>query len=140
MRSLPCVLTWAHDKDFCLQCAPLETHGKGIFCRAFYKSAWQSSFLQLYKIHKNYQINFKITIKLIQTKLCCLLLIETRFDVKTQFECRVTYKFNHIFRNSTKLHRRCFEKQVSYMKKCSKLIQNFQITFSYDIMRCWRIT
>jgi hypothetical protein len=101
----------------------IENARQVIVCRAFYKKRTviflcpalahdKSIFLQFYKIHKNYQINLKKFIKLIQTQLCCLLVIETRFDVKTQFECRVTYKFNHIFYNSTKLHHRCFDKQV----------------------------
>jgi hypothetical protein len=30
------------------------------------------------------------------------LFIETRFEVKTQFECHFTYKPNYIFRNSMK--------------------------------------
>jgi hypothetical protein len=76
---------------------------------------------------------------LIHTKLCCLLLIETRFDVKSQFECRVTYECNHIFRNSTKHHRRYFEKQISYIKKCSKLIHeiSWALDESHDFHDSW---
>jgi hypothetical protein len=123
---------WAHcrafwhgrtTKIFVCHASHWKRTTKVIVCRAFYKKRTviflchalahaKSIFLQFYKIHKNYQINFKKIIKLIQTKLCCLLLIEIRFDVKTQFECRVTYKFNHIIHNSTKLIHRCFEKQV----------------------------
>jgi hypothetical protein len=116
--------------NICVCRAPLRKRmAKVLFCRAFYKNARQTSFPQFYKIQENYQINFKNAIKLIQTNLCYLLLVETRFDDKTQFECRVTYKFNHIFRNSTKLHRRYFEKQISYMKKCSNLIHELHIGY-----------
>jgi hypothetical protein len=41
----------------------------------------------------------KKIIKLTQNKLYCLLLIETSFEVKTQFECCVTYKSNDIIHN-----------------------------------------
>jgi hypothetical protein len=56
------------------------------------------------------------------------------FEVKTQFECHITYKSNHVLLNSMKLHRRCFSFYTSYMTKCSKLVQNFTIAFTYDIM------
>jgi hypothetical protein len=63
-----------------------------------------------------------------QIKLCCLLSLETRYEVKTQFECHAAYKANHIIRNSMKFLRRCFEKQGSYMKKMFKTHSNFYIS------------
>jgi hypothetical protein len=47
--------------------------------------------------------------KLPQIKICCLFPIETSFEVKTQFECHIAYKSNHIFRNYMKFHRRCLD-------------------------------
>jgi hypothetical protein len=67
----------------------------------------QTIFLYCCNLYKNYQINFKKFRKLTQIKLCCLLLMETSFEVKTQFEYRIAYKCNPNFR--MKLHRRCFD-------------------------------
>jgi hypothetical protein len=58
--------------------------------------ARQSKFSYLYLLHKNYQTRLKNSRKLKQIKLCCLLLIENKFEVKTQFECQITYKSNHM--------------------------------------------
>jgi hypothetical protein len=54
-----------------------NTRQSYLFAVRFIKSARQSIFQQFSKIYKN--IKF---IKLVQTKLCCLLLIETRLEVK----------------------------------------------------------
>jgi hypothetical protein len=119
---LPCVALSLATKFFCLLCVFKNAHDK-----YFFKT--------LCLIHKNYQTKFKIFRELIQIRLSCLLLIETSFEVKTQFEFGVACESNHIFRNSMELHERCFNFKSSYVKKCSKLNQSFPITFTYDIMR-----
>jgi hypothetical protein len=65
-------------------------------------------FYNFYILHTNYQINLKKFRKLTQVKLCCLFLIETSFEVKTQFECHAAYKLtisNHIGDVSISKHR-----------------------------------
>jgi hypothetical protein len=54
-------------------------------------------------------MKFEKSRKLPQIKICCILLIQKSFEVKTQFECHIAYKSNHIFRNSMKFHWRCFD-------------------------------
>jgi hypothetical protein len=89
-------------------CRPLDPGRttKCLFCRAPARRCMAKTSLpcadvrqtisrQYYKIHKNYQINLKNFRKLTQIKLCCLLLIETSFEVKTQFEW-------HVYRNYMK--------------------------------------
>jgi hypothetical protein len=97
----------ARGKRLFLPCALQRAYGNEPLCRAFWEDARQcsclpcvdarqSNFSYLYLILKNYQTSLKNSRKLEQIKLCCLLLIENKFEVKTQFECQITYKSNHM--------------------------------------------
>jgi hypothetical protein len=101
-----------------------------LFAVRFIKSARQSIFQQFSKIYKN--IKF---IKLVQTKLCCLLLIETRLEVKLNLNVvsptNLTISLLQLYETSSEMFR---ETRIVH-EKCSKLIQNFPITFTYYIMR-----
>jgi hypothetical protein len=98
----PCrALHYGARQTNCLSCTLKMTHDKTLF-------VVRQHTIILYNLWK-LSNKFEKIVKLTKVKLCFLLLIEISFEVKTQFEYRVTYKSNHIFRNSTKFHRTCFD-------------------------------
>jgi hypothetical protein len=101
--------------------------------------ARQSKFSYLYLLHKNYQTRLKNSRKLEQTKSCCLLLIENKFEVKTQFECQITYKSNHMLLTLWNSNGDVSNWSI-VCDKMFKIRSNFSTSFTNDGMRYWQIS